>query len=111
MLLLSLKGQNSLVLAQETGLQISDLVHGEIVESHESTVEVQLIEIIEAVQSEIRGLESQELVLGRHGTRSRNALVAVQIVGEVVEPSHSQLRRLGIQVQWIAQALQVVYTL
>ena len=92
-------------------MQISDLVHGEIVESHESTVEVQLIEIIEAVQSEIRGLESQQLVLGRHGTGSRNALVAVQIVGEVVEPSHSQLRRLGIQVQWIAQALQVVYTL
>ena len=45
-------------------MQISDLVHREIVESHESTVDVQLVEIVEAVESEISGLESQELVLG-----------------------------------------------
>ena len=107
MLLLSLEGQNSLVLAQEASLQISDLVHGEIVESHESTVEVQLVEVVEAIEPKTGGLESQELVLGRQSAGSR--LVAVKIVGEVVEPA--QLRRLGIEIQRVTQALQVVYTL
>ena len=82
-----LKGQNCLVLSQKTSLQVGDLIHGEIVKSHQSTIKVQLVEIVEAVQSEIGGLESKELILGSQSTGSRDGLVAIQIVREVVEPS------------------------
>lgn len=51
LLLLILECQNGLVLAEKTSLQISDLVHGEVVESHKCTVQVQLVEIVEAIQS------------------------------------------------------------
>lgn len=46
--------------------------------------------------------------MGRQSTGSRD-LVAVEAIGEVVEPS--ELRRLSIEIERVAEALQVVYTL